>query len=154
HELGHSLAGLADEYAYTAGCGTTAGEVNTSSNPSIGAWPEWIPDLGPPREGAQYYQSCLYRPENSCVMQALGLPSCVVALQRWGRRFCGHFGINPTAPPVAIDPSPSLTVQVGAPATFTATTRLAFNTLNDFTWKLLGPGYPDTTTVYTGWPQY
>jgi hypothetical protein len=154
HELGHSLAGLADEYAYTAGCGTSAGEVNTSSNPKIGAWPEWIPDLGPPFQGAQYYQSCLYRPENSCVMQALGLPFCRVCRQQWALRFFGHFRVSPTAPLAAIDPSPSVSVQMGAPRQFAATTRLALNTQNSFEWQLLGPGYPDFTTVFTDGPQY
>jgi len=154
HELGHSLAGLADEYAYTAGCGTSAGEVNTSSNPTVGAWPEWFDDLGPPRTGAQYYQSCLYRPENSCVMQALGLPFCRVCRQQWALRFFGNFRVNPTAPLAAIDPPPSLSVQAGAPITFTATTRLGPNTLTSYEWKLQGPGYPDFTTVFANGPQY
>jgi hypothetical protein len=155
HELGHSLAGLADEYAYTAGCGSTAGEVNTSRNGVNGAWPEWISDLGPPFQGAQYYQSCLYRPENSCVMQALGLPFCRVCRQQWSLRFFSHFRINPTAPIESIDPPGSLSTQVGLPKTFTAVTRLSIlGATNDFTWQLQGPGFPIPTTVSVDGPAY
>ena len=53
HEVGHSLGGLADEYAYTDACGSTAGEINTSLNPDEGAWHEWIGDLGAPVEGGR-----------------------------------------------------------------------------------------------------
>lgn len=154
HELGHSLAGLADEYAYTAGCGSTAGEVNTSSNPSTGAWPEWIADLGPPSVGAQYYQSCLYRPESSCVMQALGLPFCAVCRQQWALRFFGHARVSPTAPIASASPASPVQVQKGAPRTFAVGTRLSLNSTNGYEWKLRGPGFSFPTLVSTDGPIY
>jgi hypothetical protein len=137
HELGHSLAGLADEYAYTAGCGFSAGEVNTSANGVNGAWPEWIADLGPPRTGAQYYQSCLYRPENSCVMQALNLPFCRVCRQQWSLRFFGHFRVNPTAPLTSIDP-PGRSPSRPSARHLHRDDAPGREHLNDFEWKLIG----------------
>ncbi|MCI0410668.1 MAG: M64 family metallopeptidase, partial [Acidobacteria bacterium] len=72
HELGHSLANLADEYVSNSGCGSEAGNINTSTNASTGAWPEWIADLGPPWQGAQYWSQCIYRPAADCTMRSLG----------------------------------------------------------------------------------
>lgn len=149
HELGHSLAGLADEYDYDTGCGTYAGEINTSLDPFYGAWPEWRADLGPPREGAEYYRFCTYRPTDACEMRSLFEEFCPVCNQQWALTFFGHPRVSPTAPLVSVSPQGNVTTQVGQPVDFSAVTRLAVGpyVLNAETWLLVGPGYPEPTEV-------
>jgi hypothetical protein len=156
HELGHSLGGLADEYAYTAACGTSASEVNTSMNASQGAWPEWITDIGAPREGAQYYQQCIYRPIDNCEMRALNQPFCPVCNQKWALTIFGHARVNPTAPITSQSPVSPVAAAVGAPVPFSVTPRLASGAgvTNSYSWKLQGPGYPTPTEVSTSGPGY
>ena len=154
HELGHSLAGLADEYAYNAGCGNNGGELNTSLDPVEGAWPEWIADLGAPREGARYFQSCIYRPLNNCEMRALFQPFCPVCNQQWALIFFGHPRVNPTAPISSASPETPTSAIVGVPQTFTVTTRFATDVTNEIEWTLEGPGYPDPTVVASDVTQY
>ncbi len=154
HELGHSLAGLADEYAYDAACGNNGGELNTSVDPVDGAWPEWIDDLGAPREGARYYQSCIYRPLPNCAMRSLFQPFCPVCNQRWALVFFGHPRVNPTAPISSATPESPTSAEVGVPQTFTVTTRLATGVTNEIEWTLEGPGYPVPTVVATDVAQY
>jgi hypothetical protein len=128
HELGHSLGGLADEYAYTTGCGTYAGEINTSKNSTNGAWAEWIAELGAPRTGAQYYTQCLYRPIDNCEMRALAYPFCAVCNQRWSLVIFGHSRVNPTAPIESQSPASPMNVATNAPTSFSVATRLASGT--------------------------
>ncbi len=154
HELGHSLAGLADEYAYSAGCGNNSGERNTSLDPVEGAWPEWIADLGAPREGAQYFQSCIFRPLNNCEMRELYQPFCPVCNQRWALVFFGHPRVNPTAPISSASPESPTSAVVGVPRTFTVITRLATDVTNEIEWTLEGPGYPEPTVVASGVTEY
>jgi len=149
HELGHSLGDLEDEYG-GPGCGSTAFELNTSTNGVTGAWPEWIDDIGPPRAGAQYFDACLYRPEPSCEMRTLGPPFCRVCNQQWARTFFGHPRVAPTAPVrSASPPSGTVTVDVGFPATFGVTTRLAAGppVTNAITWTVRASG---TTVIGSG----
>lgn len=98
HEMGHSMGGVADEYAYQTGCGSNAGDVNTSLNGVVGAWGEWIGDLGSPREGAQYWQQCLFRPTDHCEMRNLFVPFRPGCVQHWSLVTYGHFRVSPTAP--------------------------------------------------------
>jgi len=142
HELGHSLGDLEDEYG-GPGCGSTAFELNTSTNGVTGAWPEWIDDIGPPRAGAQYFDACLYRPEPSCEMRTLGPPFCHVCNQQWGRTFFGHPRVAPTAPVRSASPAAgTVMVDVGFPVTFGIATRLASGSLvtNAITWTVRGNG--------------
>lgn len=152
HELGHSLAHLGDEYVSYSGCGTDAGGVNTSLNGVDGAWPEWIADLGAPRQGAQYYSSCVYRPYDQCDMQVLNVPFCAVCNQQWALTFFGHYRVSPTAPISSASPGFYPTTQVGLPVTFSVSTRLASGPLikNDMTWAVQGPGDPGPVVVETG----
>jgi len=151
HELGHSLAGLADEYAYNTGCGTYAGEINTSLVPR-NAWPEWIQELGPAHEGAQYYQQCIYRPLANCEMRSLNQPFCPVCSQRWSLVVYGHSRVSPTAPIAAAQPTSPVTAYLDVPARFSVDTRLSAGAgvTNEFTWELQGPGDPEPYTVASG----
>jgi len=154
HELGHSLGHLADEYVSYTGCGSSASEINTSMNGITGAWPEWIPELGAPSLGAEYYSSCVYRPAPNCDMRSLGQPFCQVCKQQWALTFFGHPNIYWTAPVEAAYPQPPISVKVGQDVPFGAQVRLASYTTNEFVWTLLGPGYPTPTEVSRGAPTY
>lgn len=152
HELGHSLAGLADEYESNPVCGTSAGEINSSRNAVSGAWPEWVAEIGSPVQGAQYYSLCLYRPMFNCDMRALSQPFCPVCKQRFALTFFGHPRVSPSAPIQSFAPATPLATTVGRSTTFSVTTRLATGAgvTNDITWKLQGPGFPTPTTIATG----
>ncbi|MBP7149203.1 MAG: hypothetical protein KBD01_16865 [Acidobacteria bacterium] len=155
HELGHSLAGLADEYTSYSTCGTSADEINTSLNAIDGAWPEWVPELGAPREGAQYYAQCIYRPVWDCEMRSLGVAFCPVCNQRWSLRTYGHWRVSPTAPISASSPAPEVTTQVGLPVSFSVATRLSLApATHAITWTRQGPSDPAPVTVATNVPQY
>ncbi len=155
HELGHSLANLADEYSYDAGCGWYAGEINTSIDSVNGAWPEWVPTIGSPVQGAEYYQQCLYRPQANCDMRALSLPFCAVCNQQWALTFFSHPHVAPTAPIESASPPSPVAAQAGAPVAFSLVTRLGISgATNGFDWILTGPGYPVPTSVYTAGPAY
>jgi hypothetical protein len=156
HELGHSLAGLADEYGGDPGCGSWAGEINTSLNPTKGAWQEWVAELGAPREGAQYYNQCIYRPQDNCDMRSLNQPFCAVCNQHWSLVFFGHSRVSPTAPLESISPSSPASAWVGVPVEFTITTRFAAgpNVTNDVEWSVQGPSDPEPVPVATGVTSY
>ena len=156
HELGHSLAGLADEYTSNTGCGGSGGEVNTSTNAVDGAWPEWIADIGAPREGARYYTQCIYRPLNNCEMRALNQPFCPVCNQRWSLVLFGHSRTNPTAPIASASPASPVAVNAGVSTNFSVGTRLASgpSITNSIEWSVQGPGDPSPTVVATGVQQY
>ena len=86
HEVGHSFARLADEYAYTVGTvhgGGEPSEVNVTADPAGGKWDRWLgytdpdhPELGAIGyyEGARYFQEGLYRPTENSLMRSLGRP--------------------------------------------------------------------------------
>lgn len=140
HELGHSLAGLADEYAGTPMCGFSAGEINTSRNQSNGAWPEWISSIGNPREGAEYYNQCVYRPLPNCEMRSLFQPFCPVCNQRWSLVTFGHPRVTATAPIESAAPSSPLAVEPWATVDFSVALRLSVGSATDaITWKLTKP---------------
>ena len=157
HELGHSLAGLADEYVSFAGCGTTTGEINTSADGVTGAWPEWIGDLGAPRLGAQYWSQCVYRPANDCKMRSLFVPFCPVCNQRWSLTVFSHPRVAFSAPLQSLDPpGPTLSFPVGGSQLFSITTRFQEmpGVTNRITWKVRGPSDPTPVTVATGVTSY
>jgi hypothetical protein len=154
HELGHSLGSLADEYDGDPACGSSASGINTSTNGSTGAWPEWIAETGAPREGAQYYNLCIFRPEANCEMRALNVPFCRVCNQQWGRVIYGHFRVSPTAPVSGSSPASPLDVLTEDPTDFSVTTRVGIGTSDTVTWTLEGPGYPFPTVVATGVGSY
>lgn len=154
HELGHSLARLDDEYAYNSTCRVGREGINTSADGSIGSWPEWIDDLGPPREGAKYYQQCMFRPIGNCEMRALNGAFCPVCNQQWALTFFGHSRVAPTAPIASKWPDSSIGVQRGVPVTFSVQTRLASGAgiTNSIVWTLQGPGLPGITAIAGGSP--
>jgi cysteine-rich repeat protein len=85
-------------------------------------------------------------------MRTLGPEFCSVCKQQWGLTYFGHSRVSPTAPLEARNPESPLFTAVGAPVTFTLSTRLAngAGVTNGYTWKLQGPGMPVPTTIATG----
>ena len=83
HEIGHSFAGLADEYfspgTYT---GSEPAQVNITTNPSTGKWDRWVGYTDPNSnigaigyyQGGGYYSDGLYRPSDNSKMRALDRP--------------------------------------------------------------------------------
>lgn len=153
HEIGHSMAGLDDEYGGVASCGNSAGGFNTSLNPVTGAWPEWAAELGPPWEGAKYYNLCIYRPTANCKMRLLNAPFCPVCAQRWATSIFGHWRIVRGAPAVLEAPASPLTVSAGVPVNFSVVTRISALASNTITWALHGPGRM-TNIVASNTPAY
>jgi hypothetical protein len=147
------MAGLADEYAYSPGCGTSAGGINTSRNGTTGAWPEWIADIGAPWEGAQYFQSCIYRPQSNCEMQTLFTPFCAVCKQRFSLVFLGEPRVVPTAPIASQSPASPVAAGQFVPVSFSVATRLGGGA-SEVTWQVQAPGAPGPTTVATGMTTY
>ncbi len=82
HELGHSFAGLADEYGGNTGTytGNEPIEVNLTKNSTGAKWSRWIgynqPGIGTigAYEGGGYYDHGLYRPSFNSKMRALNQP--------------------------------------------------------------------------------
>ena len=157
HEMGHSWAGLADEYFDHFTCGNSAGEVNTSMDSQVGAWPEWIADLGAPIEGGGHFQYCVYKPvlPGSCLMGTTtqGLP-CPVCTQQWALVLYGSERVSPTAPIDAMSPPPAVSTQSGTWSDFTVTTRLPSGgtITNEIVWQIQGPGSPTAWTIAMGIP--
>lgn len=83
HEIGHSFAGLADEYDYGGGTvftGPEPSEPNVTKSASGAKWAQWlgynergVGVIGA-YEGARYYTDGIYRPSDNSKMRALGRP--------------------------------------------------------------------------------
>ncbi len=147
HEIGHSLANLADEYEVYGTCGSYAGEINTSRNGVTGAWPEWADELGPPTQGAEYYPLCVYRPQSHCKMREVVDPYCPVCNQQWALSIFGHARITATAPVASFAPASPHGTPVDTAVPFTLETRLSPEEVgNRIVWTVSGPAY-DTATV-------
>jgi len=83
HELGHTLAGLGDEYevpisTYT---GPEPSSVNTTTHPLGQKWSHWQGNGIRAFEGAGAHQFGLYRPDRDCLMRSTGVPLCSVCIE-------------------------------------------------------------------------
>lgn len=85
HEIGHSFAGLADEY--WAGISYAAEKPNMTqdNNPSTNKWKDWIGinNVGIYPYGTAAPENTWYRPHQLCKMQYLGYPFCSVCTERF-----------------------------------------------------------------------
>jgi hypothetical protein len=91
HELGHSFAGLADEYDYggpTNYDGPEPSQPNVTTNPAGSKWEHWL-GYNQPRigvigayEGAMYSQTGIFRPSDNSKMRALFRPFDVVSREQ------------------------------------------------------------------------
>ncbi len=98
HELGHSFAGLADEYSYGSSDNSihepNQPNVTTQTEPNQLKWKHWITDLDdlPSQageqgvglfEGAYYRAKNYYRPTDDSVMRNIGRPFGEVNAEQW-----------------------------------------------------------------------
>lgn len=93
HELGHSFAGLADEYDYGGSTaqyeGSEPTEPNITTDPSGAKWAHWIgyeqPGIGTigTYEGGYYHQFGIYRPSLDSKMRSLNQPYDAVGREQF-----------------------------------------------------------------------
>ena len=96
HEIGHSFAGLADEY-WEAGAGAHGGwepfEANVTADPTGAKWAHWMGFddgvLGPIGvfEGGLYAESGVFRPTDDSLMRSLDRPFDAVAREQFVLNF-------------------------------------------------------------------
>ncbi|MEY3162423.1 MAG: hypothetical protein RIT25_2417 [Planctomycetota bacterium] len=139
HEVGHSLAGLADEYDYPnqTYTGGEPGQANITASPSGQKWSHWWGTGGISAtafQGAGYYLYGLYRPAQNCLMRNLGVPLCAVCVEQTTR------ALNYVVTSIE-NPIPSTTNLVLQPGN---TQQFSFNNIvppangTSVTWKLDG----------------
>ena len=134
HELGHSFAGLADEYVDASVAGQylpgyregSYANVSNQNDPNRVPWSHWIADKGDyptdgddPRvglfEGAFYTARGFYRPLWQSMMNENGVPMGVVNAEQWALSMYESAGALLSATPAAA----SLVVATGESAEFT-----------------------------------
>lgn len=101
HEVGHSFAALADEYAYPGGAyaGAEPSRANVTADPTGAKWSHWLgydqPGIGliGAYEGGYYHDTGIYRPSESSKMRSLGQPFDAVAVEQFILRF--HDFVDP-----------------------------------------------------------
>ena len=95
HEIGHSFAGLADEYGGDTGTytGVEPAEVNITKDPTGAKWSHWIgydqPGIGTigAFEGGRYFDKGIYRPSDSSKMNILNNPFDAVSREAFVLKF-------------------------------------------------------------------
>ncbi|MFG6661564.1 M64 family metallopeptidase [Sulfitobacter sp. 915] len=95
HEIGHSFAGLADEYGGDTGAftGVEPTEVNVTKDPTGAKWSHWIgydqPGIGTigAFEGGRYFDRGIYRPSDSSKMNVLNNPFDAVSREAFILQF-------------------------------------------------------------------
>jgi hypothetical protein len=89
HEIGHSLASLADEYWAGDGYAGEKANMTKTSNPTTVKWKNWvgIKNVGVYAYGSSGTPAIWYRPHQSCKMQYLGYPFCAVCSEAFVNRF-------------------------------------------------------------------
>lgn len=93
HEIGHSFAGLADEYFYTDD-NWTGGEFsqwNVTNDPNSGKWDRWLGYVDPDSdigeiayyEGGRYNATGVWRPSDNSKMRALNRPFDAISREKF-----------------------------------------------------------------------
>lgn len=159
HELGHTFAGLADEYTTPyPGFPASDREPNVSyihSGPNL-KWLPWVEEGTPlptpdtlefdqvvgTFEGARYRTSGIYRPMRNCLMRSFNQPHCPVCREA---HISNYFDI--VALVDAIEPQPGSTVAIDNETTFTLTPLPAGEW--NYTWTLDGHPLPESGPTIT-----
>jgi MYXO-CTERM domain-containing protein len=164
HEVGHSMAHLADEYDYDGGIGPCNQQQDCSeANATVRnqrdqiKWKAWLEDSIPvptPEdnqyqsaigvfEGARYQQSGTYRPKISCKMKDLGTELCSVCQEQFVRSFWQFENVQmiesmtPAQSNVQLDTCDALSLSVTSPPITPSSYR--------YTWTVDGKMLPETT---------
>jgi len=164
HEIGHSLAQLADEYSYEGNqppCDPQQDcqEANATLRTTLEQikWHDWIEDGTPlptPAtapyasvtglfEGARYTPTGIYRPQLNCKMRDLGADYCSVCTEQFVRSIWTSDNIKmietsmPAAPDVQSATCDAIELSVTSPPIVPSTYR--------YTWTVDGTVQPETT---------
>lgn len=83
HEMGHSFAGLADEYWAGIIFASEHENMTSQSNPSLVKWASWVGTggIGVYSHGNNPPESNWFKPHQNCKMQFLNSPFCAVCKQ-------------------------------------------------------------------------
>ncbi|MFY0255144.1 M64 family metallopeptidase [Chitinophaga sp. 30R24] len=143
HEIGHSFAGLADEY--WAGTGYAAEKPNmtqTSSSSTI-KWKSWlgINSIGIYAYGTTSPESAWYRPHQSCRMQYLGYAFCSVCSEAFISKIHSKVNMIDAYTPT----STSFTLSGTGNQTFTVTNLQTTNNSISVKWYLNSSSVPFAT---------
>lgn len=95
HEIGHSFAGLADEYGGNIGpyTGSDPSAVNITTDSTGAKWTRWLgydqPGIGVigAYEGGGYYNTGIYRPSNASKMNVLNNPFDAISREAFVLKF-------------------------------------------------------------------
>jgi IgA Peptidase M64/Secretion system C-terminal sorting domain len=84
HEIGHSFAGLADEYWAGDQYAAERPNMTQNTNPATVKWKNWIGTngIGIYAHGSSGNQAIWFKPHQSCKMQFLNSPFCAVCSER------------------------------------------------------------------------
>ena len=122
HELGHTIAHLADEYSAPypgyplCDAATDCPEPNATLHAvRPGKWGPWVTASQPiptPSgttgigyfEGCRYMTTGVYRPADTCIMNALGFPFCSVCAEAMSLAFWSHVHPIDTTTPATTSP--------------------------------------------------
>ncbi|MBX2901332.1 MAG: T9SS type A sorting domain-containing protein [Cyclobacteriaceae bacterium] len=92
HEIGHSFAGLADEYWAGSAYAFERPNLTQQNNPSLVKWASWVGHAGvgvyPHAEASNWF-----RPHQNCKMRYLNVPFCDVCNETFVERI--HTLVNP-----------------------------------------------------------
>ncbi len=145
HEMGHSFAGLSDEYYAGDGFASEKMNMTKETNPTLVKWKNWLDE-----DGVGIYQHCCggnsaqwYRPHQGCKMRFLGsgYPFCPVCKETLFERIHAVFG----TPVLSYQPNSSAIISCSEPIMFKlSTVKPVPNTLK-VTWNLNGTVLPNTT---------
>ena len=81
HEIGHSFAGLADEYWAGFNYAGEYANMTANNNPETIKWNSWLYDNGIGIYAHSYPGNEWYKPHQNCKMQYLGPPFCSVCVE-------------------------------------------------------------------------
>ena len=81
HEIGHSFAGLADEYWAGFNYAGEYANMTANNNPETIVWNSWLYDNGVGIYSHNYPGNEWYKPHQNCKMQFLGPPFCSVCVE-------------------------------------------------------------------------
>lgn len=145
HELGHSFAGLADEYWAGPAYAAEKPNMTQTSNPATIKWKNWvgINAVGVYPYGTTAPLNTWYRPHQTCKMQYLGYPFCSVCAERIIDRIHQLVNLVDNNTPA----STSFTLSNTNPVDLSITPVLTQPTSITAKWYLNGNATPFTTGV-------
>lgn len=145
HEIGHSFAGLADEYWAGTIYARETYNMTQDNNPATNRWKGWIGfnGVGIYPYGTVAPQNAWYRPHQTCKMQFLNYPFCAVCSQRIVDRIHELVNMVDTYSPSTTSFSLTNTNNVD----FSITNILSIPSTMTINWYLNGSSTPFATNV-------